>query len=563
MSTFQTMGLPEALNHTLTHMKFEVPTPIQQQAIPMALEGKDILGSAQTGTGKTGAFGIPVIAHLMNDPKGSALIMTPTRELAAQVLKQLKQMLGQKSKIRTALLIGGESMVKQFRQLDHNPRLVVGTPGRIHDHLTREKLSLDDTKFLVLDETDRMLDMGFSIQIEAILEHMPHKRQTMLFSATLPKNIQRISENYLEDPIRIAVDPTSTPAKNIKQDVLKIKDAEKYPQLLKELDERAGSVIIFMKTKHATDKMATKLSKDGIAADAVHGDLRQSKRDRVIAAFRKEKFRVLVATDVAARGLDIPHIEHVINFDLPQCPEDYIHRIGRTARAGAEGCAVCFVSPSEKGKWARIDRLMNPGKAKDGNDFEEDDDGYSRSSRPRRRFSKPYGDRANPFGERKSGGDRRNGGRSRSGSKFGSKSGPKSSSGYGAKNGEGKSGSRSSSRFEKSSDRDYSDRPPAKREDRKSKSYDGKPSNSPFNGKPKTRNGSNGNTSDSNKSKWAKPKSQRTNSSDQKPGTKKPGVKNPGAKKLAAKRFSGNKSGPKGFGKSQSKPSGNRPQKRR
>jgi ATP-dependent RNA helicase DeaD len=354
------MGLPEALNHTLLAMQFTQPTPIQEQAIPVALEGKDILGSAQTGTGKTGAFGIPLVARLMNDPDSAALVMTPTRELASQVIKQLQIMLGRQSKIKTALLIGGDSMGKQLQQLRCNPRLIVGTPGRINDHLQRKSLRLDKTNFLVLDETDRMLDMGFSVQIDAIMEHVSVQRQTLLFSATLPKNIVHIAKKYLNDPVRVAADAESSPAANIQQDVLRTSDSEKYNQLITELNEREGSVIVFVKTKHGADKMAVQLSKAGHEADAIHGDLRQNKRDRVIAAFRKQKYRILVATDVAARGLDIPHIEHVINYDLPQCPEDYIHRIGRTARAGAKGFALNFVTPADKAKWTAIDRLLNP-----------------------------------------------------------------------------------------------------------------------------------------------------------------------------------------------------------
>lgn len=354
------MGLPEALNNTLEEMQFTTPTPIQEQAIPHAMKGRDILGSAQTGTGKTGAFGIPLVARLLSNPKGSALVLTPTRELAMQVMKQLKIMLGHKPKIKTALLIGGEPYPRQFQQLRNKPRLIVGTPGRINDHLKRQTLSLEYTDFLVLDETDRMLDMGFSIQIEAILHHMSDERQTMLFSATLPKNIVGISEKYLHNPVRVAVSPVSEPAANIEHEVIRVNQNEKYDRLLKELDNRDGSIIMFMKTKFSTERMADKLSKAGHSAEAIHGDLRQTKRERVIANFRKEKYRILVATDVAARGLDIPHIEHVINYDLPQCAEDYIHRIGRTARAGAKGAAMCFVTSSDGHKWHAINRLMNP-----------------------------------------------------------------------------------------------------------------------------------------------------------------------------------------------------------
>lgn len=357
---FDEFGLPEALNHTLKHMEFTTPTPVQVQSIPHALAGRDILGSAQTGTGKTGAFGIPLVARLMTNPRGSALVMTPTRELATQVMAQLQLMLGKRSLIKTALLIGGEAMPNQMQQLKNRPRLIVGTPGRINDHLERGSLMLHDTQFLVLDETDRMLDMGFTIQIERILKFMPQTRQTMLFSATLPQNIVTISKQYLNNPVRVAVDAPSSAATQITHEVIRVNEGEKHSRLLQELAARTGSIIIFVKTKFGTEKLAMKLTKEGHSAEAIHGDLRQSKRDRIIANFRAKKYRILVATDVAARGLDIPHIEHVINHDLPQCAEDYIHRIGRTARAGAQGSAVCLITPTDASKWPAIARLLDP-----------------------------------------------------------------------------------------------------------------------------------------------------------------------------------------------------------
>ncbi len=360
MNDFYSFGLPESLVQSLDRLQFKTPTPIQVAAIPLALKGRDILGSAQTGTGKTAAFGIPLVAKLLANPQGSALVITPTRELATQVMQALRDLLGKTSPIRTALIIGGEAMGKQFQQLRTNPRLFVGTPGRINDHLSRGTLKLNDTNFLVLDEMDRMLDMGFSIQIEQIRKHLPKERQTMLFSATMPQNILRLAESYLTQPERIAVGSTSNPAAKIKQEMVALSEVDKYPQLLTQLEKREGSVIIFIKTKYGAEKMAKRLKDDHHSADALHGDLRHNKRESVIKAFRNSKYRILVATDVAARGLDIPHIEHVINYDLPQCPEDYIHRIGRTARAGAEGEAICFVTPADKGKWYAINRLMNP-----------------------------------------------------------------------------------------------------------------------------------------------------------------------------------------------------------
>ena len=289
MTTFKEMGLPDILVHSLQHMGFSEATPIQDQTIPLALEGRDILGSAQTGTGKTGAFGIPLISRLITNPSGSALVMTPTRELATQVMRQLQAMLGNKSKIKSALLIGGEPMPKQLFQLKKSPRIIVGTPGRINDHLRRRSLKLRETDFLVLDETDRMLDMGFSEQIEDVIQHMPEKRQTLLFSATLPKNIRQITEKYLDSPTHINVDPISSPATNIKQDTLRISESDKYPKLLSQLNEREGSIIVFVKTKSGTEKMADRLSKEGHSVEAIHGDLRQSKRDRVINAFRNQR----------------------------------------------------------------------------------------------------------------------------------------------------------------------------------------------------------------------------------------------------------------------------------
>lgn len=368
---------------SLERMQFKTPTPIQAQAIPPALEGKDILGSAQTGTGKTGAFGIPLVSKLLQNPRGIALIMTPTRELAMQVATMLEDFLGKPTTIKTALLIGGDSMPKQIQQLRVRPRIIVGTPGRINDHLERGTLMLHETQFLVLDETDRMLDMGFSIQIEKIMKFIPQKRQTLLFSATLPKNIIDMSQKFLTDPVRVSVGSTVMPTENVKQEMIHMQDSEKYPKLLEQLNQRDGSVILFIKTKWGADKMAQRLRRDKHSAEAIHGDLNQNKRIRVIEGFRDCKYRILVATDIAARGLDIAHIRHVINYDLPQCPEDYIHRVGRTGRAGAEGEAVCFITPADSDKWRAINRLINP----DAKQEQRREGGApKRNNRNRRRF---------------------------------------------------------------------------------------------------------------------------------------------------------------------------------
>ena len=360
MDNFDGLRLQPALLHALAAMNFKTPTPIQAAAIPPALEGQDILGTAQTGTGKTGAFGIPLIAHLLNNPDDHALVMTPTRELATQVMATMHQLIGKKTRINSALLIGGASMFNQFEQLRKSPRLIVGTPGRITDHLLRKSVSLSATRFLVLDETDRMLDMGFGIQIDRILSFIPKERQTLLFSATLPKNILKLSGQYLTNPVRISTGSTNAPAALVKQEKIDVSESEKYSLLLKELEKREGTIIVFVKTKSSADRLAKKLRTQNHSADAIHGDLRQNQRDRAIKAFKNYETRILVATDIAARGLDIPHIETVINYDLPQVAEDYIHRIGRTARNGAEGVAVSLVTHEDGKKWHAIHRLLNP-----------------------------------------------------------------------------------------------------------------------------------------------------------------------------------------------------------
>lgn len=360
MKNFEGFGLNPALGKSLRAMKYTTPTPIQAQAIPLALEGHDIMGTAQTGTGKTAAFAIPLLEKLLNDPRGTALVLTPTRELGKQIMDIMHQLLGANSSIKTAFIIGGESMGKQFNQLRARPRLIVGTPGRINDHLERGTMMLHDTDFLVLDETDRMLDMGFMVQLERIFKYMPERRQTLMFSATLPQNILKLAENYLNNPKRVAVGATNTVAINIKQDVIRIEQDHKYKELMSQLYDRNGSVIVFVKTKHGADRMAKNLRRDGFTSEALHGDLRQNKRDKVMVNFRKQNFRILIATDIAARGLDVPHIEHVINYDLPQVAEDFIHRMGRTARAGAKGSAISFVSNQDGRKWHAIEKLLNP-----------------------------------------------------------------------------------------------------------------------------------------------------------------------------------------------------------
>ncbi len=389
MSSFSELGLSAPLMIALERLGFAEPTPIQAATIPKALAGQDILGTAQTGTGKTAAFGLPLIEHVAAMPKRRrALVLTPTRELATQVLKVLEGFLDPRRKIGTALLIGGESYGRQHQALARSPSILVGTPGRLNDHVNQGTLKLRNVSYLVLDETDRMLDMGFAGQIDALLqaisppppsdesagrktrsssseavEHTKHLRQTLMFSATLPAKIERLAKTYLTDPARVCIGAPSRPQQQLAQRTLFLPQPEKLAALKDILESHQGSALVFVRTKYGTERLAKTLVNQGLKADALHGGLRQSKRAQIVANFRKAKFRILVATDVAARGLDIPKIALVINHDLPQVAEDYVHRIGRTARAGAKGLAFSFISPAEKPLWVAITRLLNPSTA--------------------------------------------------------------------------------------------------------------------------------------------------------------------------------------------------------
>ena len=357
---FNELPISNKLKNSIKFADFKTPTPIQSKSIPISLTGKDILGTAQTGTGKTLAFTIPMINKLIKDKNAMSLIVCPTRELATQVMATVLKLNVREIGIGNALLIGGESMQKQLRKLSKKARIIIGTPGRINDHLKRQSLDLSKVSYLVLDETDRMLDMGFTPQIELILKFIPKNHQTLLFSATLPDNILKISEKYLKNPERIAVGSLSTPIERIKQTTLHITQDKKYHELINQLVERSGSILVFVKTKRGADKIVKRLKFDGHSADAIHGNLRQSKRERVIYGFKNGKSRILVATDVAARGLDIPLIQHVINYDLPQVREDYIHRVGRTGRAGKDGSSLTFITPNDRFMWNSIRRLIDP-----------------------------------------------------------------------------------------------------------------------------------------------------------------------------------------------------------
>jgi superfamily II DNA/RNA helicase len=302
------MNLPRQLHRALEAMNFASPTPIQAQAIPVAMAQHDLIGCAQTGTGKTGAFGVPLVARLLQQPQETALILAPTRELAVQIVEVLIRLTQYAPELNHALLIGGTSMSTQLRALQRRPRIIVATPGRLVDHLQRRAVSLSNTGILVLDEADRMLDMGFAPQLNEILRHLPAQRQTLLFSATLPENIMGLANRYLKNPVRISVGAVEKPAQKIHHSVVQTTPEAKNDVLLDELNTREGSIIIFTRTKHRTDRVAKFLSKFGHAVARIHGDRTQSQRDAAIKGFRVGTYRILVATDIAARGLDIPHI---------------------------------------------------------------------------------------------------------------------------------------------------------------------------------------------------------------------------------------------------------------
>ncbi len=402
MTDFQALQVPDFIISSLEKMKITAPTPIQEQAIPPALEGHDILASAQTGSGKTLAFMIPLVINLFLNPEKRALILVPTRELAKQVVDTFIQLRGRTIDLHAAVIIGGEPMGKQFAQLKRHPRLIIGTPGRICDHLNRGSLDLSKTHFLVLDEMDRMLDMGFHDDLENIREKIPATKQVFMFSATLPPKIEKISLKYLQTPKRIAVGSALHAAKEVEQSSVHLSRADKFDRLVQELEAREGSVIVFVRTKRGADELAYQLRELNHSADAIHGDLHQRKRERVVLMFRNQKSRIMVATDIAARGLDVPHIQHVINFDLPECPEDYIHRIGRTGRAGAKGFSLSFISPDERSKWREIHEFMNPDEAKSKSDGQSYGGG--------RRGSSGGGRRSSSSGSGRSGGGRFEGG---------------------------------------------------------------------------------------------------------------------------------------------------------
>jgi len=392
MDNFESFSLPKSLYRSLEKLKLNKPTEVQVKAIPHILAGKDVIVSAPTGTGKTLAFCVPIIKNLLADKNNHAIVISPTRELASQIMSVFQSLLFHNREVKNAILIGGTPMNKQLFQLKANPQLIVGTPGRINDHLTRKTLKLNNTKFVVLDEMDRMLDMGFSIQIDEIVKFLPEKRQVLMLSATIPAPILKLCKKYLNEPEKIAIDAAEIVNTDIKQEFIHTSKDGKYHELLDQLEKRKGTKIIFVKTRLNADDLAKRLSKDSYRARAIHGALRQHQREKIIRLFRKEEYEIVVATDVAARGIDVPHIKHVINYNLPTCPEDYVHRVGRTGRAGQEGNAVCFISPNENKEWHALEVFLDPSKAKSrrtSNSRRPNSNRPNSRRRPNNKFGKP------------------------------------------------------------------------------------------------------------------------------------------------------------------------------
>lgn len=354
--TFNGLGIAPKLLDALLGLGFKTPTSIQHKAIPTAIEGKDIIGIAQTGTGKTMAFGIPLVQHILKTKTGKGLIILPTRELALQINESM-QKIGRRFGIKTAVLIGGSPIYHQVRAIRDNPHIVIGTPGRIIDHIKQKTLSLQNVTVLVLDEADRMFDMGFALQINKILQSVPKNRQTMLFSATMPDSIVRIASEHMKLPVRVEIAKTGTTAENIEHELFIVKRDQKAPLLKKLLEEYKGSVLVFSRIKFGAKKICSALRDIGVSAAEIHSNRSLGQRREALEGFKFGRYRVLVATDIASRGIDVKGIELVINFDLPENPEDYVHRIGRTGRAGMAGKAVSFVLPDQGSKVREIEKL--------------------------------------------------------------------------------------------------------------------------------------------------------------------------------------------------------------
>jgi len=357
MTTFRELGLMEPLLEALAHLGYERPTPIQEQAIPALREGGDVIGQAQTGTGKTAAFGLPMLEHVdPEDPDVQAIVLTPTRELCIQVTQALRAY-GDRRGVEVVAVFGGAPIRDQAARLNRGAQVVVGTVGRVLDMLERHHLLLDDTRYVVLDEADEMLDLGFLEDVETILGRCPAGRQTALFSATIPDEIRRLADKFMHEPVEIRVRASTLTIDTVDQFYVEVPHGEKPDALTRVLkDEDPEQAIVFVRTRIGVDRLARKLNDAGVRVKALHGDMSQGQRDGVMIAFKDGRERLLVATDVAARGLDITGVSHVVNYDIPNSPDGYVHRIGRTGRAGEAGRAITLVTPRQRRELEAIER---------------------------------------------------------------------------------------------------------------------------------------------------------------------------------------------------------------
>ena len=356
----QIPDLCPALKVNLAKNGWVEPTPVQAQAIPPALEGRDMIATAQTGTGKTLAFALPIVQKLATGPTPRgirAVILSPTRELAIQIEEAIG-LLTAGMQIRSAVVVGGMNEQNQLRNIRKGAQIIVATPGRLCDFLDRGLVDLKGTQIFVLDEADRMLDMGFLPSIKEIIKQLPHERQTLLFSATIEKSVEKLIESSVRNPVRIAIGSTTRPVQDIDLHHYEVDHGAKLPLLMHMLKSSQGTFLVFARTKHGTDRLAKDLSLYGVKAARIHGDRTQAQRNQALAGFKNGNYRVLVATDVAARGIHVDGIEHVVNYDLPQVPEDFLHRAGRTGRAGAKGIASTFSVRGERGEIGRIERAL-------------------------------------------------------------------------------------------------------------------------------------------------------------------------------------------------------------
>lgn len=354
--SFHSLGIAPKILETLTKINFKIPTPIQDKAIPIAIEGKDVIGIAQTGTGKTHSFAIPMIQRLAHE-EGIGLVLAPTRELAIQI-DEAFQGLATPFGIKTACLIGGASMYLQMQALKKSPRIIIATPGRLLDHMEKRKSLLQDVIMLVLDEADRMLDMGFAPQINKIMNTLPKEKQTMLFSATMPKEIMALTSKYMKLPVSLEIAPSGTTAESVTQELFIVKKESKLHLLEKILTQYSGSILLFSRTRHNAGKITKSIRSMGHKAAEIHSSRSLAQRREALEGFKAGKYRILVATDIAARGIDVTGIELVINYDLPEEAENYVHRIGRTARAGSKGHAISFAMPEQKKDVKNIEKLI-------------------------------------------------------------------------------------------------------------------------------------------------------------------------------------------------------------